>query len=563
MRFFRDLPVARKFLVAFGLICTLCTLLGVIALAGMSQISRSTTNLAEIALPSAHSLAQMNSAMQIYRRADMGILLCDASDCTDYYIKTRQRVAAQFRTAASDYFADRTDPDERGLVDSVQAEFGKYIEQSNSTIALLQNGQKALANQQTVGGNAPVFRAADGHMAKALEANTQASKKRCLDADSTYKTVRLSALLMIGFTLLLSASIGWLLTSSIAPPLIRATCVLESMASKDLTAFIEVRSSDEVGRMAAALNSAVATVRDLLNSMQMSAETVSSAAVELSARAERSAQDAQRQCAETNQIATATQEMSSTVTEVSQNAEHANAASQEAASTASRGGLAIGQATQRMRDISDFTNQTAERMAALAKRSDDIGHVVTTIREISEQTNLLALNAAIEAQRAGEHGRGFAVVAGEVRRLAERTKSATEQITGTISTIQTETRDTLSLTESGKAHVAEGLAESELARKTIDEIVALANRSGEEIAMIAASSTQQAAASREISKSLANICDISASVSAAADETTQASHDLSRLAAELDRQIKSFRLTDDGHAPVQSLNRARRAIDGE
>jgi methyl-accepting chemotaxis protein len=132
-----------------------------------------------------------------------------------------------------------------------------------------------------------------------------------------------------------------------------------------------------------------------------------------------------------------------------------------------------------------------------------------------------------------------------VRRLAERTKSATEEIAGTITTIQSETHETLMLMETGKSSVDLGLTESEGARRTLDAIITLANRSGEQIGMIAAASTEQAAASQEISQALAGICEVSSSVSTAAEETTQASHELTKLAGELDREIRSFRLTKD------------------
>ena len=110
-----------------------------------------------------------------------------------------------------------------------------------------------------------------------------------------------------------------------------------------------------------------------------------------------------------------------------------------------------------MEKIAAATSSVSEKMTSLAHRSEEIGKVVNVIQEISEQTNLLALNAAIEAARAGEHGRGFAVVAGEVRRLAERTKGATEEIAGTIRSIQEETRDTLEVMEESRTAVETGM----------------------------------------------------------------------------------------------------------
>jgi methyl-accepting chemotaxis protein len=508
----------------------------------MHTINQSTDNLSEVALPSAQTLAQMQSAMQIYRRADMGILLCSDSECVNYYIKTRAKKSAAFEEAANKYLAAHTETDERTLAQSAKENFNKYLEASNATIATLQSGDKNAASEQTVKANALIFRKADGDLNQAIEANTDNSKQRCTKAAATYKAAASMVFIVIALTTLLSAVIGWMLTTSIAPPLLHAKRVLEAMANRDLSASIDAESEDEIGQMARALNTAVSTMRNLIHAMQTGVETLGSAAAQLSASAEKSLSDAQLQCSETNQIATATQQMAATVAEVSKNAEQANLASQEAAHTAAQGGEVIGKTVTRMHGINDFTHQTVDKMASLTHRSEQIGQIVTAIRDISEQTNLLALNAAIESARAGEHGRGFAVVAGEVRRLAERTKAATEEITGTISTIQSETHETLRLIESGKNSVAEGLTESEGARQTLDTIITLANNSEEQISMIAAAATEQVAASGEISKSLSNICTISGNASAAAEQTRQASHDLSKLASELELEIKSFRL---------------------
>ena len=125
-----------------------------------------------------------------------------------------------------------------------------------------------------------------------------------------------------------------------------------------------------------------------------------------------------------------------------------------------------------MEKIAAATSSVSEKMTSLAHRSEEIGKVVNVIQEISEQTNLLALNAAIEAARAGEHGRGFAVVAGEVRRLAERTKGATEEIAGTIRSIQEETRETLEVMQESRTAVETGMGETAHARESLEAIIA-------------------------------------------------------------------------------------------
>ena len=367
-----------------------------------------------------------------------------------------------------------------------------------------------------------------------------------------------ATLLIVGFC----GMVGIGLTRLIAPRIERATAALEKLASKDLTAALRVSASDEIGRLGDALNTSVAALREVIESVGKGAETISSATNQMSARAVESAANANTQSSKTNQIAAAAQEMTVTIGEISQNAENAARASRLSAETADQGGAVMQAAAETMERIASATTSVSEKMTSLAARSEEIGKVVNVIQEISEQTNLLALNAAIEAARAGEHGRGFAVVAGEVRRLAERTKSATEEIAGTIRSIQEETRATLEVMDSSRASVETGLEETSRARKSLEAIIDSSKEVEQQINMIATAATEQTSASGEISESAGHISQIATESAHAAEEAVEALKNLASLAGELDGMIRQFRLDEDGQAGGRVAPRAKAAGAG-
>jgi methyl-accepting chemotaxis protein len=238
--------------------------------------------------------------------------------------------------------------------------------------------------------------------------------------------------------------------------------------------------------------------------------------------------------------------MTATIGEISHNAESAAAASRESAETANQGGTVMQAAAVTMEKIAAATNSVSEKMASLAHRSEEIGKVVSVIQEISEQTNLLALNAAIEAARAGEHGRGFAVVAGEVRRLAERTKGATEQIAGTIRSIQDETRATMNVMLESRSAVESGIGETAHARKSLEAIIESSRQVEHQIHLIATAATEQTSAAGEISESASQISQLSTETAHGAEEAVEALKNLASLASDLDGMIRQFHL-DDAH----------------
>jgi methyl-accepting chemotaxis protein len=248
----------------------------------------------------------------------------------------------------------------------------------------------------------------------------------------------------------------------------------------------------------------------------------------------------ERQSQETDQAATAVNQMTAAVEEVARNAVSASQSTQDSQRSAKIGPERVTQTIAAIEKLSTTVQQTGVEVEGLARQAQDIARVVEVIRSIAEQTNLLALNAAIEAARAGEQGRGFAVVADEVRALAHRTQTSTQEIEQMIAKIQTCSGDAVASMNMNRSEAVDSLKIAHEAGQAIIQITEAIADINDRNLLIATASEEQAQVARSVDQNLISIRDLSIQSSSAAGQTSIASHELSKLAMDLKHIVARF-----------------------
>ena len=334
------------------------------------------------------------------------------------------------------------------------------------------------------------------------------------DTDVMYETGRN---LVVGGAIiatLLSALLGFLLARSITRPIGDALNAANALATGDLTVDIQIKGKDEVGQLMSAMHAMVGKLGEIIGEVRGAADNLANASGQVSATAQSLSQSASEQAASVEESTTSMEQMSASIVQNTENAKVTDGMASTAARQAAEGGEAVG--------------RTVEAMKSIAEK-------IGIVDDIAYQTNLLALNAAIEAARAGEHGKGFAVVAAEVRKLAERSQVAAQEI-GNVA------KDSVKL--------------AERAGTLLGEMVPSIKKTSDLVQEITAASQEQTAGVGQINGAMSQLNQATQQNASASEELAATAEELGGQAGQLQELMTFFRLADSGRSPTTTRRAA-------
>lgn len=544
MKWFLDLKIGAKQLLSFISVLTLTVLLAGFALVKLAAVHAATVEISEHRIPAMQSLSDLKAGLFQYRISEMSYVFTEDSDERELRTANMETGMNAVKKAIAELELQVTTPDERKLLSAIQQDINQCKSETQTILTMIGNKKTPDAIAEVLGSAQGNFTQAMDDIQAALDLKVMGAKDASQASANTYKSSLWWVVGMSLCTVGLALFLAVFTTRLIAGPVQQVALVARQVASGDLThEDLKIHAEDEIGELARSINEMQANLREMIGSVSASIERIATASEQLSANASSQAQGAGVQKERTDQVAEAMQGMSLTVAEVAENSIHASEASRKAADTARQGGVIVEDTLVKMRVIDDSVEQTAKKVEELGRSSNQIGEIIGTIDDIADQTNLLALNAAIEAARAGEQGRGFAVVADEVRKLAERTRRATKEITQMIQTIQTETHDAVEVMQSGTLQVKLGVESTTRAGAALREIIQTSEAAGAMVAAIATAAAEQQAATEEISANIEQIAEITQGAAAGAEESARAVHELSTLAMDLQSMVGKFKVS--------------------
>ncbi|WP_218974316.1 methyl-accepting chemotaxis protein [Streptomyces sp. NP160] len=482
---FADLRIAHKLFAGFGAVCLLLAVISGLALTRLSQAQQNLDELATSGLVSVDTADRSATALLLVRFDVANLALAKTPDALAKATAALQSDDAALDTAWKAYL-ESGPSSTREQQEAFTSALVQYRAATAKLVPLAEAGDTegfiAVREQEAT----PPAKAAFAAVDAITETEVSTAAQMAVDGRSAYRSSVLVVSTCALAALLLAAAMAVVVARSVTRPLSKVVTVMTDVAAGRLDRRVELTTKDELGQLAAAVDTTVATLGTAMRDIAAEARSLASASTSLSSVAAQISSGAEQAAAQTQVVSAASEQVTASISTVAAAGEEMTAAiAQIASATTDASAMAASAVTA--------AGSAGGAIERLGVSSREIGDVVKLITSIAEQTNLLALNATIEAARAGELGKGFAVVAGEVKELARQTAQATEEIIGKVNATQADTASAASAV----THISDIIGR-------IDEVQAT----------IAAAVEEQSATTSEMVRNVTEISTGSAQISA-------------------------------------------------
>ncbi|WP_127588165.1 methyl-accepting chemotaxis protein [Paenibacillus koleovorans] len=515
------------------------------------------------------NLREIQSLMNGISNDERGYLLTGDAAYTAQLTEEDAKIKALLTASLNSSTLDDSD---RAALTDIQAKYTAFYGISQQVVAAMKAGKTKEAQTLHLEQERQIRKQVDDSMNALVLKVDEERAADMTDRKGESDSLIMSIVLSFALVAVAAIVIGLVLGRMIVRPIVRMNAQLREIAegSGDLSRVIELRSRDELGKMAESFNKMVLNLRSILLQAKDTAIQVASSSEQLTASAEQTTRATEQIVESTQQIAVSSeteqrqmeeavgsiQSMSSGIAQVAQVNEEVLRLAQSASEASSTGAVAVGEVLQQMESVHQTVDRASSVIETLGNRSMQISSISSLITDLANRTNILSLNAGIEAARAGEHGKGFAVVAQEIRKLAEQSRQSAQQIAELIEAIVEETQLAVVSMRDGTEKVGTGLVRTR-------EVNEMFSRIDSTVSAVAQQALATSSTARELAESSRNIVEVVEAVAASSEqvaascqsnsaateeqlatmeEISSSSNALSRLADDLHNVLSRFKL---------------------
>ncbi|WP_246742971.1 methyl-accepting chemotaxis protein [Rhodomicrobium vannielii] len=503
-----QLSLKAKLALAFGALLLLISGLGGIAIMQMNKINDQMHAITQNWLPSVDAAHDINAAVGRYRAAEFRYFLSKDADETRENETIINDFHERIKKGQEKYQPMISSTQERDIYNNFSNKIGNYIRLSQEAISYFRANQKEKGLEMLIDSRS-AYQEVAAELDRLLRLNKDGADAAGTEADAVFSQAQTIVFTFIGIALLVGIGTTVFLIRDILRTLggepAYAREVIKEIADGNLNVKVATRAGDDSSLLATARDM-VAKLKGVISDVTVSARNVGAGSQELSATAEELSQGATEQASSTEEASSSVEQMASNIKQNADNAAQTEKIARQSAIDAKTSGEAVGNAVQAM---------------------ETIAQKILIVQEIARQTDLLALNAAVEAARAGEHGRGFAVVASEVRKLAERSQAAAQEISGL-------SGDTVKAAQQA----------GEMLTRLVPDI----QRTAELVLEISNATREQNAGAAQINIAIQQLDKVTQQNTAASEEMASTSEELASQAEQLQQAVSYFQIDETGTA---------------